>query len=130
MRATSQRTAVRPCREGVTASAHRVASNLAILVDRCVRVTPEIFIARGMPAAAALCAAGLPLNARVQEAFAATAAPGLRRLGKPEPFDYAKLKGTARQLSTAAFQPRPDALPPAIKALDWDRWQSIHFRNE
>src|SRR6201996_3315679 len=81
-------------------------------------------------AAAALCAAGIPFGPLVESAFAAAPASGLRRLGKPEPFDYAKLKGQARQLSTAAYKPRPDALPPAIAALNWDRWQSIRFRNE
>ncbi len=82
-------------------------------------------------AAAALGAAGLPLGTLLESAFAAaTPGSGLRRLGKPEPFDYAKLKGTARQLGSAAYKPRPDALPPAIAALNWDRWQSIRFRNE
>jgi periplasmic glucans biosynthesis protein len=73
--------------------------------------------------------AGLPVGASVEAAWAASQ-PGLRRLGKPEPFDYAKLKGTARQLGNAPYKPRPDALPPAIAALNWDRWQSIRFRNE
>ena len=81
-------------------------------------------------AAAALCAAGVPFGTLVENALAATPAAGLRRLGKPEPFDYAKLKGTARQLSAAAYKPRPDALPPVIASLNWDRWQSIHFRND
>jgi periplasmic glucans biosynthesis protein len=81
-------------------------------------------------ATAALCAAGLPFGALLESALAATPAPGLRRLGKPEPFDYAKLKGTARQLGNSPYKPRPDALPPAIAALSWDRWQSIRFRNE
>jgi glucans biosynthesis protein len=81
-------------------------------------------------AAAALGAAGVPFGALFDSAFGATPASGLRRLGKPEPFDYAKLKGTARQLGNAPYKPRPDALPHAIAALDWDRWQSIRFRNE
>jgi periplasmic glucans biosynthesis protein len=82
-------------------------------------------------AAAALGAAGLPLGTLLESAFAATTpGSGLRRLGRPEPFDYAKLKGTARQLGSGAYKPRPDALPPAIAALNWDRWQSIRFRNE
>ena len=80
--------------------------------------------------AAALCAAGVPFGAWVETAFAATPPAGLRRLGKAEPFDYARLKGTARQLGNAPYKPRPDALPPAIAALNWDRWQSIRFRNE
>ena len=79
-------------------------------------------------AAAALCAAGIPFGPLLESAFAAPA--GLRRLGKPEPFDYAKLKGQARQLGAAAYKPRPDALPPAIAALNWDKWQSIRFRND
>ncbi len=78
-------------------------------------------------AVAALCAAGLPFGALIEDAFAASA---LRRLGTPTPFDYAKLKGTARQLANAAYRPRPDALPPAIAALTYDQWQSIRYRNE
>jgi periplasmic glucans biosynthesis protein len=81
-------------------------------------------------AVAALCAAGIPFGALLEEAFAAPPVTSVRRLGKPEPFDYAKLKGTARQLSTAAYKARPDALPPVIASLSWDRWQSIHFRND
>jgi glucans biosynthesis protein len=79
-------------------------------------------------AGAALFAAGAPFASLVESALAATPAAGLRRLGRPEPFDYAKLKGTARQLGNAAYKARPDALPPTIAALNWDRWQSIRFR--
>ena len=79
-------------------------------------------------AAAALFAAGVPFAAMVDGALAATPPAGLRRLGRPEPFDYAKLKGTARQLGNSAYKARPDALPPAIAGLNWDRWQSIRFR--
>jgi periplasmic glucans biosynthesis protein len=81
-------------------------------------------------AAAALCAAGIPVGSVVESALAATPPAGLRRLGKPEPFDYAKLKGTARQLGAAPYKVRPDALPPAIANMDWDHWQSIRFKNE
>lgn len=81
-------------------------------------------------AAAALCAAGVPFGPLVETAIAAAPAPGLRRLGKPEPFDYAKLKGAARQLGNTPYKPRPDALPAAIAALNYDRWQSITFRKE
>jgi periplasmic glucans biosynthesis protein len=81
-------------------------------------------------AAAALCAAGIPVGGLVESALAADPPAGLRRLGKPEPFDYAKLKGTARQLGAAAYKARPDALPPAIANMDWDHWQSIRFKNE
>ncbi|HTY94866.1 MAG TPA: glucan biosynthesis protein D [Steroidobacteraceae bacterium] len=80
--------------------------------------------------AAALSAAGLPFGPLLQDAFAAAPASPVRRLGKPEPFDYARLKGTARQLGNTPYKPRPDALPPAIAGMDWDHWQSIRFRNE
>jgi periplasmic glucans biosynthesis protein len=81
-------------------------------------------------AAAALCAAGAPFGLLAETAFAAPPPAGLRRLGKPEPFDYAKLKGAARQLSGAPYKARPDNLPSAIATMNWDRWQSIRFRNE
>ena len=68
-------------------------------------------------AAAALFAAGVPLASMVDSALAAAPPSGLRRLGKPEPFDYAKLKGTARQLSTLPYKARADALSPAIAAM-------------
>ena len=64
-------------------------------------------------AGAALFATGLPFASMVDSAFAATPPAGLRRLGRPEPFDYAQLKGTARQLSNSAYKARPDALPAA-----------------
>jgi len=79
-------------------------------------------------AGSALFAAGVPFAALVEGAFAAPAPGGLRRLGKPEPFDYAKLKGAARQLGDSPYRARPDALPKSIAALNWDRWQSIRFR--
>jgi hypothetical protein len=48
-RSERQRTAVRPCREGVTTRVHRVASNLAIFPNRSRQATLRIFIAKGMP---------------------------------------------------------------------------------
>ena len=76
-----------------------------------------------------MAAAGLPFSALFEEAFGA-AQPGIRRLGKPEPFDYAKLKGMAHALAGQAYKPPRNELPPAIAALNWDKWQSIRFRNE
>lgn len=46
------------------------------------------------------------------------------------PFDYAALKGRARALAAAAYAPPPRTLPPAVKALDWDAYQSIRYRSE
>ncbi len=48
----------------------------------------------------------------------------------PEPFDYAALKGRARALAATPYRPASRSLPPEVKALDWDRYQSIHYRPE
>jgi glucans biosynthesis protein len=50
--------------------------------------------------------------------------------GGPTPFDYAALKGRARALAAEPYRPPSVALPAAIKALDWDRYQSIRYRAE
>jgi glucans biosynthesis protein len=57
-------------------------------------------------------------------------AVGLMPLGKPQRFDLAWLKGRARALAGAPYQPPQRALPAAISALDWDQYQSIRFRSE
>ena len=63
-------------------------------------------------AAAALAAFGLP-------AFSACAAGkpaqlGLRRLGQPQPFDFATLKGQARALAQAPDKSPKRTLPGAL----------------
>jgi glucans biosynthesis protein len=55
---------------------------------------------------------------------------GIKRLGAPQPFDYARLKGMARALAGRAYQPPPDNLPPALAGLDWDHWEAIRYREE
>ena len=55
-------------------------------------------------------------------------AAGLRPLGESRAFDYAGLKGTARALAAAPYQPHGRTLPPAVAALDWDQYQSIQFK--
>ena len=52
----------------------------------------------------------------------------LKPLGAPRPFDFATLKGQARALAGAPYQPFAGTLPPAVAALDWDQYQSIQFR--
>ena len=52
----------------------------------------------------------------------------LKPLGEPQPFDYAWLKGRARALAAAPYQPPPDTLPAALAGLDYDQYQSIRFR--
>lgn len=78
-------------------------------------------------ASAALAAFGLP-------AFVAGAADsrqvGLRRLGRPQPFDYAWLKGQARALSEADYRSHRQTLPAPVEALDWDQYQSIRYRQD
>lgn len=54
--------------------------------------------------------------------------PGLKHLGKPQPFDYAWLKGQARALAQSPYQAPPAELPKPIGDLDWDRWQAIAFK--
>jgi glucans biosynthesis protein len=81
-----------------------------------------------LKSAAAFTAAGLPSLA----AFLAgrAAADELKPLGTPQPFDYAALKGRARTLATQAYRAPKQTLPPPLAGLDWDRWQSIRFRDE
>ena len=55
---------------------------------------------------------------------------GLRRLGQPQPFDFATLKGQARALSEAAYKSHRRTLPGPLEALDWDQYQSIRYRQD
>jgi len=63
-------------------------------------------------------------------AAAAPATGGLKRLGTPQPFDYARLKGLARTLAAQPYKPPSDKLPAAVAALDWDHWEAIRYREE
>jgi glucans biosynthesis protein len=54
----------------------------------------------------------------------------LKRLGEPQPFDYARLKGRARALAAAAYTPPGSELPVPIAKLTWDQWQAIGFRDD
>jgi glucans biosynthesis protein len=57
-------------------------------------------------------------------------AAGLMALGSPQRFDYAWLKGQARNLGSSAYQPPQRGLPPAVSALSWDQYQAIRFKPE
>lgn len=86
-----------------------------------------MFRRRFLQTGAALVASLPSLNVLAAE----TAHPAaLKRLGAATPFDYARLKGLARSLSSAAYQAPPAELPPAIAKLSWDQWQSIRFRDD
>ena len=76
--------------------------------------------------AAALAAFGLPamrLMRRRQD-------PGFKKLGNPQPFDYAWLKGHARALAAPPYQTRAGKLPDEVAALDWDQYQAIGYRDD
>ena len=47
-----------------------------------------------------------------------------------EAFDYAWLKGQARQLATQTYQSSRGELPEDLKRLDWDDYQEIQFDRE
>lgn len=72
--------------------------------------------------------AALPFANVLAAASASSSEP--RHIGKSQPFDYAWLKGRARALSAAAYVAPVDRLPAAVKALDWDQYQSIGFRDD
>jgi periplasmic glucans biosynthesis protein len=57
-------------------------------------------------------------------------AAGLMPLGKPQPFDFAWLKGQARTYASAPYRPPGKPLPAAVAALSWDQYQSIRFKPE
>ncbi|MBL6752516.1 MAG: glucan biosynthesis protein D [Nevskia sp.] len=80
-----------------------------------------------LKSAAALAAAGFPLPALL---WSTPAAAGVKLLGKPQPFDYAWLKGLAHARAAAPYQPPVSVIPKALADLDWDHWQAIQFRDE
>ena len=57
-------------------------------------------------------------------------AAGLLKLGQPQRFDLAWLKGQARTLAAAPYRAPTTRLPAAIAALNWDQYQAIRFRPE
>ncbi len=84
----------------------------------------------GWLAAAALPAWLPQARAQPQAAGASKTEVALRHVGPAQPFDYAVLKGQARALAGAPFKGTKQALPNAVAAMDWDQWQSIHFRDD
>ncbi len=61
---------------------------------------------------------------------AGTPTVGLLTLGKPQAFDFAWLKGRARELAQQTYQAPSTVLPAAVADLDYDRFQSIQFKPE
>src|SRR5438552_6721602 len=58
------------------------------------------------------------------------AATSSERAGATEPFDYAWLKGRARALAAAPYRAPSHRVPEPLRRLDWDRYQTIRYRNE
>ena len=77
--------------------------------------------------APALLATGMPASWLL---LAADAAQAAKPLGRPEPFDFERLIKRARALAAAPYRAPSTQLPAPIASLDWDRWQSIQFRND
>ncbi len=63
-------------------------------------------------------------------AVGAPQAHAIKRLGAPQPFDYARLKGMARMLAGRPYARQSEALPSALARLDWDHWEAIRYRAE
>jgi len=58
----------------------------------------------------------------------AARAAGLQPLGEPQVFDFAWLKGAARNLASRDYEPHGRALPADVAAMDWDQYQAIRFK--
>ena len=58
------------------------------------------------------------------------AGPPALPVGKSQAFDFAWLKGHARALAGAAYQPPEHTLPKPLANLDYDQYQAIRFRAE
>lgn len=80
-----------------------------------------------LKASAALVAAGFP----AQSLWAvATASSPLKFLGKARAFDFAWLKGSARELAGRPYRALENVIPDAVRKLDWDQYQAIHYRDD
>ncbi|MBW4933429.1 OpgD/OpgG family glucan biosynthesis protein [Marinobacter sp. F4206] len=50
--------------------------------------------------------------------------------GNPEPFSYEWLKGRARYLAGQPYESHEGELPDSLKAISWDDYQAISFRQD
>lgn len=80
-----------------------------------------------LKASAALALAGFS-SPHLYAAGSATAK--LKTLGRAEAFDYAWLKGRARNLAGQPYHLASSEVPQAVKSLDWDQYQSIGYRDD
>ncbi|WP_097459977.1 glucan biosynthesis protein [Mangrovitalea sediminis] len=72
---------------------------------------------------AALGAFGIPLSVLLDSPRAEA-----RPVGPKKPFDYAWLKGHARELSAKPYRSHKGDLPKSLKDISWDDYQAIRFR--
>ncbi|MAA66242.1 MAG: glucan biosynthesis protein D [Alteromonadaceae bacterium] len=75
--------------------------------------------------AAALAAYGLPVPALLTSRLAQG-----KPIGESKRFDYAWLKGHARDLASKPFKSHEGELPKSLQKLSWDDYQAIRFRPE
>ena len=78
-------------------------------------------------ASAALAVTGFPITTPL---LAAATSDRLTFIGRPQIFDYAWLKGYAKQLSSQPYHLPGNLTSEAVKALDWDQYQSITYRSD
>src|SRR3546814_9790236 len=111
---------------GLQSAGHRIIQSIE--PPKHFQVRPAMNRRDLLKSAAALAAAGMPGTASFlsSAAYAAEVKP----LGKPPPFDFATTQGHARAMAGAPYRKPSNVLPKPIAALDWDKWQSIRFKDE
>jgi periplasmic glucans biosynthesis protein len=70
------------------------------------------------------------LLALASKSSPAAAAPATGAAGKPQPFDFAWLKGQARWRAGNPYRQAKNVVPRVLTELDYDRYQSIRFRRD
>src|SRR5262249_4173763 len=73
---------------------------------------------------------GFPLLAALLDAPPPADAADLPRLGPPEPFDFGKVKETARGLAAAPYVDHPPRYRDLLEAVDYDAVNKIRFPHE
>jgi periplasmic glucans biosynthesis protein len=72
----------------------------------------------------------LALLAPASKSLPLPAAASAGPTAKPQPFDFAWLKGQARWRAENPYRQAPNVVPRALTELDYDRYQSIRFRRD
>ncbi len=69
-------------------------------------------------------------NASLLAEAAGSSQARVRKLGAPQKFDFAALKGQARALAQQPYQSHKRVLPGPLEHLTWDQYQSLHYRQD